>query len=90
MSEDLQRKIDQTISDLETRSAMGDPDAQFDLFVFLNAKAMEEYDVAVFDKAEQSLVLSAESGWADALESLKSQKIRRRAFEGRVRRNDPP
>lgn len=68
----------------------GDTEAQCDLFVFLNAKAMEEYDIAIFNKAEEMLRRSAAAGWPEAIEQLKSQSIRRRGIEGRVKRNDKP
>ena len=87
MAKDIQRQIDQTIRGLEVSAENGDAEAQCDSFVLLNAKAMEEYDTAIFDKAEGMLRRSDDAGWPEAIEKLKSQSIRRRGFEGRVKRH---
>ena len=90
MFEDVQRQIDQTIRELEAKAGNGDPEAQSDLFVFLNAKAMEEYDQSIFDRAETMLEKSAVAGWPEAIEQMKVQSIRRRAFKRRLQRNEKP
>ena len=58
--------------------------------MFLNAKAMEGYDQSIFDRAEGMLIRSAEAGWPEAVEQMKMQPKRRRAFAGRLQRNAKP
>lgn len=87
MLKDLEKKIQNTIDELEVKAKSGDIEAQYDLFVFLNAKAMQEYDEKSFQRAQKFLILSATRGHKEAKEALEKQEIRKYAFNKRVQRH---
>ncbi len=87
MLEDIEKQIQETIDELEIKAKSGDTDSQYDLFVLLNAKAMQEYDDTIFQRAEKFLILSANRGHKDAKKALEDHEIRKYAFKRRVQRH---
>ena len=83
----LKENIAETIKEMREKACSGNPAAQYDLFVFLNAEAMELYDWELFEEAEKYLVQSAQKEYSEAIEALEKQEIRRYAFTKRVERN---
>ncbi len=86
MLKNIESQIEKTIIELEQKARSGDSEAQYDLFVFLNAKAMENYDLECFQRAEKFLILSANRGHKEAKELLEKQDIRKYIFHRRVER----
>ncbi|MBD9424998.1 hypothetical protein IB232_06680 [Pseudomonas sp. PDM15] len=86
MQSEIEKKIWETIRELEPKAEAGDADAQHHLFVLLHSEAMSTYDTSLFEKAETYLFQSAKSGFPDAIESLQNHEARKHGFTQRVKR----
>ena len=88
MQSEIDKRIWETIRELESKAEAGDADAQHHLFVLLHSEAMSRYDSSLFEKAEAYLVKSAKNGFPDAIESLRNHELRKYGFEQRVKRRN--
>lgn len=88
MQSEIDKKIWETIRELEPKAEAGDADAQHHLFVLLHSEAMSTYDSSLFEKAEAYLFESAKSGFPDAIESLRNHEVRKYGFTQRVKRRN--
>lgn len=86
MQSEIDKKIWETIRELEPKAEAGDADAQHHLFVLLHSEAMSTYDTSLFEKAETYLFASAKSGFPDAIESLRNHETRKHGFTQRIKR----
>jgi len=82
----IREHVKATIRELEPAAQAGNSEAQYDLFVFLTAEAMEDLDHTLFDRAEHFLKEAAAQGHPKAVEALAAHDVRRYAFEGRCQR----
>ena len=86
MQSEIDKKIWETIQELEPKAKAGDAEAQHHLFVLLHSEAMSTHDTSLFEKAETYLFASAKSGFPDAIESLLNHETRKHGFTQRVKR----
>lgn len=86
---EAEEAINQWMQELEEEVKHNDPNAQYDLSIYLHSVAMKNYSLPDLARAESLLLASAAQGHAEAKLSLESWPELKAAAERRIKRGKP-